>query len=314
MSTGRASACAIGRPATRLLAGRPGCLLDAAASRHLHPRERGAVHGLRRDRTDQTLACWRITENERTRQAGTFASVSVAGFDSCAIRTDGTLACWGLTTSTPPGTYSAVSARDHSSCGIRTDGTLACWRRRRPRQPGPSRRSVSGESGSALRADHTLACRTSPGIRPGHRHLPAVRHLLGRDIRPRPAAARSGRTGGSPAGVAREPAEIVPGPAASSQSRDWRTGTRCAAVEREPSARLVPPFDVRYARRPWTPAGCRWVRSDDGNGGGPTTTFEARPAPGYCFSVRARDVDGVVSPGRIVARAARSTIARWALG
>ena len=94
-----------------------------------------------------------------------------------------------------------------------------------------------------------------------------------------------------------EPAEIVPGPAAYLGEPDWRTGTRLQL--RWSASRLLAPvtsYDVRYARVRGPRAGPgRWVSLHTGTEAAVTTTFEARPAPGYCFSVRAHDADGLVS-------------------
>ena len=62
---------------------------------------------------------------------GTYKAVSVGPHHSCAIHVGGTVVCWGADgfgqATPPPGTFSALVARDVYTCGLRTDGELSCW-------------------------------------------------------------------------------------------------------------------------------------------------------------------------------------------
>jgi alpha-tubulin suppressor-like RCC1 family protein len=215
-------------------------------------------------RSDDTLACWGYDGNgQATPPAGTFSAVDAGDWHTCAIRTDGTLACWGVDSdqATPPaGTFSAVSAGDVHNCAIRTDGTLACWGMGSDQATPPagtfSAVSAGGGHTCAIRTDGTLAC-------------------WGCD--------EYGQ------------ATPVPDPWMTSLPRWSRSTDLPLAWTARPRLEPVASYDVRYRRARWNGAFGDRITWRSGTTD-TAATFHAAPGSTYCFSARARDAAGVVSP------------------
>ena len=215
---------------------------------------------------DRTLACWGSDgSGEATPPAGTFKAMSVGGDHTCAIRDDDTLACWGLDDygeATPPaGTFKVVSAGSEHTCAIGNDDRLTCWGWNGSDQSSPpdgtfSAVSAGGSHTCAMGTDGTLAC-----------------------------------WGNNDSGQA------TPSPTAKITSLPARLAT--TAIPLAWSARhafaAVTSYDVRYRRAKWNAgfgAQATWLSEAPGT----SATFPASPGYTYCFSVRARDADGGVSP------------------
>jgi hypothetical protein len=259
-------------------------------------------------RTDGTLACWGTpVEDEDFGQAiapaGAFTAVA-AGFDhTCAIRTDGTLACWGGNewgqASPPAGTFTAVSAGGSYACAIRTDGTLACWGTNDEGQASPpagsyTAVSAGGSSACAIQTARTLACwgwtswggeATAPSgtftaVAAGGEHTCA--------IRTDETLACWGWNGYG---------QVTPRPTPTLRALPTWLATTAIPLRwsARPALAPVSSYDVRYRRARWNgdfgPT-VTWRSATTATG----ATFTASPGSTYCFSVRARDADGGVSP------------------
>ena len=63
--------------------------------------------------------------------AGSYRSVTVGLFHTCAIGESGEISCWGGNrlgeTDAPPGNYELLRTSGHQSCAIRESGEIDCW-------------------------------------------------------------------------------------------------------------------------------------------------------------------------------------------
>ena len=93
---------------------------------------------------------------------GEFASVSVAGDHSCAVRTDGSAVCWGNpeTGQPPDGEFRSIDVSDRVSCGPRNDGSVVCCGRDAYEPPPEKFRSVStyGSFSCGVRTTGEVTC------------------------------------------------------------------------------------------------------------------------------------------------------------
>jgi alpha-tubulin suppressor-like RCC1 family protein len=270
-------------------------------------------------RTDGTLACW--GRDAATPPAGTFSAVS----GTCAIRTDGTLACWGREAATPPaGTFSAVSG----ACAIRTDGTLACWGVDGFYDPvtPPTGTFTALSGGCAIRTDGTLACWgdntwADPMPQPPTGNFSAIDVAddgtcairtdgtlvcwdMGFEQESTPLAGTFAAlsVGSSGACAIRTDGTLAcwdgsaprPGAAMTATLPAWLSTTRVALRWHGwPAFAAVTSYDVRYRRTRWDGVGSwvLWLSQASAT----AATFSASPGYTYCFTVRARDADGLVS-------------------
>jgi alpha-tubulin suppressor-like RCC1 family protein len=216
-------------------------------------------------RSDGTLTCWGNNENGRANPpSGTFKDVSAGDANTCAIRADGSLACWGYNgenRSIPPvGAFKAVSVGYAHACAIRLDGTLACWGSNEGTQAAPPSGTFKTVSSGydhtcGIRSDDTIAC-------------------WGDDSE----------------------GQVTPHPVAEIGGLDAWSAMTDLAVRWNARAALaaVTSYDVNYVRAPWggvfgSPVAWRTGTTDT------TATLPASPGSTYCFSVKARDADGMPS-------------------
>lgn len=72
-----------------------------------------------------------INQGQQNAPTGTYRSVSLGRYFTCALREDGTVACWGGNrrgeTDAPTGTFRSLSAGVYHTCAIRESGEVECW-------------------------------------------------------------------------------------------------------------------------------------------------------------------------------------------
>ena len=78
------------------------------------------------------MECWGNNDFGQTdAPAGSFRSVSAAGFHTCALRETGEITCWGTNdsgqTDAPAGSFRSVSAALFHTCALRETGEITCW-------------------------------------------------------------------------------------------------------------------------------------------------------------------------------------------
>jgi hypothetical protein len=82
-------------------------------------------------KTDQSLACWGVTNGMTNIPTGAFTRVTAGATFACAMRTDGRPVCWGSNLVgqivVPSGTFTQVEAAYQHACGLKTDGSVVCW-------------------------------------------------------------------------------------------------------------------------------------------------------------------------------------------
>jgi alpha-tubulin suppressor-like RCC1 family protein len=82
-------------------------------------------------RTDATVDCWGIVDDETMAPPGSFTAITTGNDHSCAIDTSGMVDCWGGNSSgqlgAPPLVFDSIDAgRDHN-CGVTEDDEIWCW-------------------------------------------------------------------------------------------------------------------------------------------------------------------------------------------
>jgi hypothetical protein len=286
-------------------------------------------------RTDGSIACWgRAFETGNLLPTGSFRRVWVGWEHACALRDDDTLACWGMDdygeTEAPAGTFDAVAIGDGYTCAIRTDGILQCWGGNPDgvAVPVPTADTLLALDGTCvLRSDHTWWCwddataawvQRAAGLFMATSGDCAIRvdGTLVCDARDDNVGLNTPPAGSSWEGLSEENLHAcaidaddqltcwggdwlwqrTPRPTPAVTVDPWRTDS-AATVDWSARFALVPvvSYDVRYRRIGWDatrlPAWSTLLS-------GVTLTGATVPtAPGYtyCFSVRARDANGVAS-------------------
>ena len=83
---------------------------------------------------DGAVHCWGwklAYPAQTTAPAGSFASISVGSWASCALDADNYLTCWGIDDGdlfTPPeGTFRQTDGGDGFGCALKSDGAIDCW-------------------------------------------------------------------------------------------------------------------------------------------------------------------------------------------
>jgi hypothetical protein len=252
-------------------------------------------------RTDETVACWGSNEYGRaTPPSGTYRAVDAGGVHTCAIKTDETLACWGLDefgeSTPPPGDFSAISAGEQHTCAIRTDGTVLCWGANELGQSTPPAGTFTAITASdhtcAIKTDQTLACW---GYEFGPVPPPSGTFLAVAAGGDRDCAIRTDHTvvcwaAAGPTGVSPQPTALM------TRLPLWRPSIAIAlAWSARPALAPVTSYDIRYRVARWYGGFGSWT-TYHGSKVGNRASFVGTPGRTYCFSLRAHDADGNLSP------------------
>jgi hypothetical protein len=226
-------------------------------------------------RDDGAIACWGAEDIPVPKPSGTFISLG----DSCGIKDTGEIECFGWAEwygdgpapQLPAGPFVRMDGSRFHGCAIRENGALACW----------------GDGGGYDDNGNALPLSTPPGaytdVTVGE-YYACARGSEGRAV-----------CWGENAEAAR------PAPTVLVADSAFVTGSKVSVSWRAtPISAPITGFDVEYTTDEWAEDDAgneverHWVSLLTGTNKS-SATLEGREGAAYCWRVRARDADGIMS-------------------